>query len=232
MEFRVEQEAFSGPLGLLLELIDSQKLSISKVSLAEVTESYLRRMESEKIPVHELADFLLIASRLIYLKSRELMPFLQTKEDDAGVDALEEQLRLYKEFVEAAKLLEVRFGGNVMHPRPFVKIAQKEVRFSPPKSLTADFLAEVYQGILKRLEPFFALQETSMERVKSVEERIEELHSALTARSSMSFGEVVRTARSKMEVVVSFLALLELLRRQMVTVKQAKAFEEIELERM
>jgi segregation and condensation protein A len=86
--------------------------------------------------------------------------------------------------------------------------------------------------VLKRLEPFFALQETSLERVKSVEERIEELKGALEARAKVSFSDVVRGARSKMDVVVSFLALLELLRRQVVSVEQKNAFGDIELSRV
>lgn len=231
MVFAVSQEKFAGPLGLLLELIEGKKLTITDLSLAKVADDYLAYLESTTVPVDELADFLLIASRLIYLKSRELMPYLQVKDEDAGVDELEEQLRIYKEFVEAAKLLEVRFGANIMQPRPFVKIKLDEPKFLPPPTFAASMLAEVYRAVLKRLEPFFALQETSLERVKSVEERIEELTSALKTRASMSFKEVIHGASSKMEVVVSFLALLELLRRHSIKAKQVGAFGDIELQR-
>ncbi len=231
MVFAVAQESFSGPLGLLLELIEGKSLPITQVSLAKVTEDYLRYLETEKVPVEELADFLLVAARLIYLKSRELMPYLQSKDEDEGVDELEEQLRLYKEFVEAAKLLEARFGHEMMHPRPFVKIKRDEPAFNPPTSLGIKVIEETYRNVLKRLEPFFALHETSMERVKSLEERIDELTSALQTRATISFKEVMMSARSKMEVVVSFLALLELLRRNAVKVRQDKAFSDIELVR-
>ncbi len=232
MAFAVTQEGFTGPLGLLLELIEGKSLPITEVSLAQVAEEYLRYLESEKVPTEELADFLLVASRLIYLKSRELMPYLQVKDEDAGVDELEEQLRIYKEFVDAAKLLEERFGGTVMHQRPFVKIVREAPRFAPPQSLSAGVIEEVYRNVLKRLEPFFALQETSMERVKSVEERIEEMRHALASRATISFKDVVGGARSKMDVVVSFLALLELLRRSTITARQDDAFGDIELARV
>lgn len=231
MVFAVSQEAFNGPLGLLLELIEEKKLPIAQVSLARVTDDYLRYLETEKVPVEELADFLFVASRLIYLKSRELMPYLQSQDEDAGVDELEEQLRVYKEFVEAAKMIEERFGSRFMHARPYVKLARSGPRFSPPPSLSGMQFEEVYKGVIKRLEPFFALHETSMERVKSVEERIEELTSVLHSRATISFKDVVRSARSKMEVVVSFLALLELLRRKSVKVTQHQAFGDIELQR-
>jgi segregation and condensation protein A len=230
MEFGIQQEAFTGPLGLLLELIESKELLISKVSLAQVTDEYLKRMETEKVPINELADFLLIASRLIYLKSRELMPYLlRDEEAEEGIDELEEQLRVYKEFVEASKKLEERFGKSTMIARPFVRVKSTEPVFLPPPSLAIEILFDAYSTVLKRLEPFFALQETSMERIKSVEERIEELKDALEARAKVSFSDVVRGARNKMEVVVSFLALLELLRRQVVSVDQKGAFGEIEL---
>jgi segregation and condensation protein A len=232
MSFAVTHGSFSGPLGLLLELIEGKSLPITDIALAKVAEDYLRYLETEAVPVEELADFLLVASRLIYLKSRELMPYLQAKEEDEGVDELEEQLRIYKEFVEAAKLLETRFGQSVMHERPFVKIMRDTPRFSPPAGLIARDIEEVYRNVLKRLEPFFALQETSMERIKSVEERIEEMKTALESRATISFKDVVGGARSKMEVVVSFLALLELLRRNSVQVKQDTAFGDIELARV
>ncbi len=233
MEFGVQQEAFTGPLGLLLELIENKELLISKVSLARVTDEYLKRMETVRVPVDELADFLLVASRLIYLKSRELMPYLM-RDDEAedGIDELEEQLRIYKEFVEASKKLEERFGKMTMMARPYVKVKQLEPVFLPPPSLAIAILFDAYRNVIKRLEPFFALQETSMERIKSVEERIEELKGALEARAKVSFSEVVAGARSKMEVVVSFLALLELLRRQIVTVEQKGTFGEIELSKV
>jgi len=232
MEFAVQQESFNGPLGLLLELIESREFAISKVSLAQVTDDYLKRMETVKVPVDELADFLLVASRLIYLKSRELMPYLMRDEEaEEGIDELEEQLRIYKEFVEASKKLEERFGRMTMMARPFVRVKQLEPVFLPPPSLAVAILFDAYRTVIKRLEPFFALQETSMERIKSVEERIEELKGALGARARVSFSEVVAGARSKMEVVVSFLALLELLRRQVVSVEQKGAFGEIELTR-
>ncbi len=198
-----------------------------------MTDEYLKRMETVKVPVEELADFLLVASRLIYLKSRELMPYLMRDEEaEEGIDELEEQLRVYKEFVEASKKLEERFGKATMMARPYVRVKQLEPVFLPPPSLNVAGLFEAYKNVTKRLEPFFALQETSMERIKSVEERIEEMKGALETRARVSFSEVVRGARSKMEVVVSFLALLELLRRQVVSVEQKGAFGEIELSKV
>lgn len=233
MQFAVEQEAFSGPLGLLLELIEREELEITKVSLAKVAEEYLVHLETHDVPSDELADFLLVASRLIYMKSRELMPYLKIDEEEDGVDRLQDQLRLYQEYAAAARELEARYLKSRMYVRPYVKPKQtQQPGFVPATNATPEVLKELYQTILKRLQPFFALQEASMERTKSVEERLEELTEALRSKASMSFKEVVHGAKSKMEVVVSFLALLELLRRRAVKAEQTGAFSDIQLKRV
>ncbi|MFA6017705.1 MAG: segregation/condensation protein A [Patescibacteria group bacterium] len=232
MSFSVEQEEFSGPLGLLLELIDEQKLEITKVSLAKVTNEYLRYIKEHEVPSNELADFLLVASRLIYLKSRELMPYLRIDEEDAAAAKLEDQLRLYQEFIAVAAKLEERYVTCAMYARPFVKQKQTVADFLPAKNVSAASLLDAFKVVLKRLEPFFALQETSMDRVKSVEERMEEVRSVLATRANIRFRDIVANAGSKVEIVVSFLALLELLRRKHIVARQEGHGEEIHLERI
>ena len=230
MAFAVSQEKFSGPLELLLALIEEKKLTITEVSLKSVADEYLAYLEAHEVPSDELADFLLVASRLIYLKSRELMPYLRLDDEDANAAKLEDQLRLYREFVAAAAKLEERYLQTPLYRRPFVRL-QREMQFAPGKALTPAALADAYRSVLKRLEPFFALQQTSIERVKSIEERIEELTGALQAKATMRFKDVIASAGSKVEVVVSFLALLELLRRRSVRVKQDDHYGEIMIER-
>lgn len=231
MNFAVAQESFQGPLGLLLELIEGRQLDITKVSLAAVADEYLAHLEKEKVPPSELADFLLVASRLIYLKSRELLPYLRLPDEEAGADELANQLRLYQEFAAAAKRLEGRYMQSVLYARPLRRPEPKPGMFIKPVGVTAGRLSEIYNNVLKRLEPFFALQQVSMERVKSVEERIEELTSALTARAQLKFSDMMRSADRKMDIVVSFLALLELLRRNTIRASQTAMFGDIVLER-
>ncbi len=231
MAFTVEQGTFQGPLGVLLELIEKAELQITDVSLAKVAEDYLAYVDAHEVPPAEMADFLLVATRLIYLKSRELLPFLQNKDEDASAERLKDQLRIYREYAQAAERLQAMYATQPMFARPYVaKVRDAEPRFAPAQNLTLAALNESFKGMLKRLQPFFALQETSMERTKSVEERLKEMTEALRTRATMSFHEVVRGASSKMEVVVSFLALLELLRRRIVVAKQHDSFGEIELQ--
>ncbi|MFH1712307.1 MAG: segregation/condensation protein A [Patescibacteria group bacterium] len=222
MDFAVEQEKFSGPLGLLLDLLDKKELEIKDVALAQITDEYLAYLDANDVPSEEMADFLLIASRLIYLKSRELMPYLRVDEEDEKIVSLEDQLRLYRMFAEAADRIQGLYAGEMMMlRRPFVKVKlETQPKFIAPEGVTPPILNEAFQSLLRRLEPFFALHEASIERIKSVEERLTELREAIQTRVSMSFKEVVKSAKSKAEVVVSFLALLELVHRQIVKVKQ------------
>lgn len=220
MSFTVSQEKFSGPLQILLELLDKKELEIKDVALAEIANDYLDYMDKTEVPPEALADFLVIASRLIYLKSRELMPFLRIDEEDEKIENLEDQLRLYRLFIEAAGRLEERFIDSArILSRPKTKIELKS-KFSPGSNITSVLLKESFVNLLKKLEPFFALQRVSMERVKSVEERLEELRGAITNRAKMSFRDVTNGATSRVDIVVSFLALLELVRRQIVKAKQ------------
>lgn len=233
MQFTVAQESFSGPLGLLLELIEKRELDITKVSLAKVADEFVLSLQERQVPSDELADFLLVASRLIYLKSKELMPFLRIQDEDEGADTLAEQLRIYREFADAAGRLEERYMQSVMHARPYVKPkALDTATFVAPAGVTPQMLSEIYRNVTKRLEPFFALQEVSMERVKSVEERMDELRDVIAVKASLSFKDVAKSSERKIDVVMSFLALLELLRRNIVRVSQQGTWGDIMIHRV
>ncbi len=105
-EFILEQ--FTGPLDLLLSLIDGQKLNISELSLSNVTEQFLNHLDKiENKKPEELADFLVIATRLLFIKSNRLLPQFTLEEDEGP--SLEDQLRVYRAFVEASKKLNKRW---------------------------------------------------------------------------------------------------------------------------
>lgn len=225
MSFEVKLEQFSGPLQLLLELIESEQLPITEVSLASVTDDYLEHVERTDVPAEELADFLVVATRLLLIKSRAILPQLQI-EEEGNPDTLALQLKMYKEFVDASKLLEQAYGKHVMFSRPRVSAPKQEQGFFPPAEVTPPLLSDVFARLLKRLEPFFSLQRTSMERVASVQERVNEIREAILERSRMTFRQMVKGG-SKVEAVVSFLALLELMKQRIIDVVQSDTFSEI-----
>lgn len=230
MSFSVEQEHYSGPLALLLELIDERKLEITQVNLAQVADAFLAHIEQADVPEDEMADFLVVAARLIYLKSKELLPYLQLHDEEEAADRLEDRLRAYKDFVEAAKRLEEQWGRGVLHVRPFIR-PKREESFRPSENISVDGLREAFQMVLKRLAPFFALREQKMTRTVSVEERVKALRDALAVRVKIQFHEIAGGATERGDVVVSFLALLEMLRRHEVTIVQEGSFGGIVVER-
>ena len=220
--FAIKQEAFEGPLPLLLELLQNKKLEITSINLAGIAEDFLNYIEQHQIAPVELADFLLVASRLIYLKSRELLPKETIIEEFEDV-SLEEQLRLYQQFVDASKVIAELFSADAYFLRRKQPKIEREVEFSPSENLTAIELDKSFKRLTKRLEPFFSLNETSIEKVKSVEERMSELKDALkTGARHMNFKSIVKGAKNKAEVVVSFLAILELVRRQVLVAQQSE----------
>lgn len=222
--FKVEK--FEGPLDLLLKLVEQEELPITDISLAQITDQYIEFIEHTKnISKEELADFLLIAARLLLIKSRILLPSLVMPLEDVGV-SLEEQLRMYKQFVDAAKKIEVVLKQKrFTYPRE--KAPVQAGMFSPPKTLTSARLLQVFREVLRALEPIVRFPKAAVERIVSIQEKISEIHELLKSQGVMSFHTFVRAAKSPTEVVVTFLALLELVKQRIAFVSQDVLFTDI-----
>ena len=154
MAFEVRSEQFDGPLHVLLELIQEEELPITEVSLASVTEGYLHYMDTHEVPLAELADFLVVATKLLLIKSQAILPVkVEMEQEDPSTLAL--QLRLYKEFVDASKLIEERFDHlNQSFERVQADVVKMEKGEVVTNVIPTD-LAQAFTGLLKRLEPFF-----------------------------------------------------------------------------
>ncbi|MEI7741019.1 MAG: segregation/condensation protein A [bacterium] len=225
--YQFTHEHFSGPLELLLELIDKEKLDITKVSLAKVTEEYLAHLNSieEKMP-HEMADFLVVATRLLYLKSSLLLPDPEL-EAESGFD-LETQLKIYRDFLAASKKLEQMWKKDGrLFAREKTFVLDEGPKFAPSNNSTAATLREAFAAVVARLKPFANLEETRVRRVVSLAEKMEQLERMIHERTTMAFHEYLSDAESKGDVVVSFLALLELVKQRVVHVEQEAAFCDI-----
>ena len=230
MAYEVKIESFQGPLDLLLQLIESEKLEITSVSLMQVTEPFVKlvRENHGKIPPEDLADFLVVAAKLVYLKSKAILPGLSDAELEEGPD-LESQLRLYKAFVEASsKIAELEKQGRSTYSRTYRPL-KPEVSFVPPVGVTVDMLRDLYRQAARRLEPLLALPKTSGERAITIEEKIDELRSRVSKLMQSSFHRFLKESKDRHEMVVSFLALLELIKQRIVSVEQEGHFSDIRL---
>lgn len=229
--FAIKLQQFEGPLDLLLELIEQDKLDISTLSLATVTDNYLKHLENDKnIPTEELADFLVVATRLLFIKSRLLLPFLNFGDEEPAGD-LESQLRIYKEYLDASKWLDA-----MMVKKRFLyvheKLPQVEIGFAPPKALGTDQMANLMRAVIMRLEPIVKVPQATIEKTVSIHEKIRQIQALFTNAKRTSFAKVLLSAETRTEVIVSFLALLELVKQRSVAVSQSERWGDIVIDRV
>ena len=227
--YEIKVENFEGPLDLLLKLIEREERDITTVALAKVTDQYIEQLKGlAEIPVEELADFLVVAARLLYLKSRMLLPLLQWDQEEEDGD-LERRLRMYKEYVEAAKKVQAMLAKR-RHTYVREKPPVEALGFAPPAGLTADKMAELFREVLHRLIPVVKPPEGVIEKTVSIHEKIRHIQGLIAAHAKVSFRSVLQSAETRAEIIVTFLALLELVKQRHVTVRQQDHFGEIELE--
>lgn len=224
--FKVDLGFFEGPLDLLLFLVKKEELSIWEVSLTKITEEYLKYLEEKKFinPSRE-ADFLLIASILIHLKSSRLLPKIKLEEGEEDEEfALRERIETYgiiKNYAEALKRLEE--SVNILRRGKGEEIGAETIWEFP--SLYE--IAKAFIEVAKRKE-----REESIpyrERKISIEEKISELLSILKMSGSLKLLEYLENLNSLEEIIVTFLAILEMIRSGFITAKQKKEFGEIEI---
>lgn len=229
-ELRLQQ--FSGPIEKLLELIEEKKLEITEFNLAEITASfldYLKKLaedrDNDSLDSRLIADFVVVASRLLLIKSKALLPSLElTGEEEAEIKDLEERLLKYREFKPAMLLFKKLYeGGKFSVSRPF--FCDRQPIFYPPKNIGAESL---HQSISELFKYF---NESALETKKidsplvKLEEKIEEIIKYIE-KGAGRFSKIAGQ-KSRPEIIVLFLALLHLLRDQIIKTEQNKEFDDI-----
>jgi segregation and condensation protein A len=225
---KVKVEQFEGPLDLLLQLIENQELDITALSLANVTEQFLDYVKNlqEKNPMG-LADFLVIAAKLLVIKSKALLPNLEfnIEEEEAAFD-LTQQLLTYKKFKEVArhlKKLDLRRKQSWTHDVEF----EARVTFVPDDNLTVDVLAASLKTLASELKEIVRLPQQVLAEVVSITEKIEHIQKIISNKIETSLSSLIKDAKNKTEVVVTFLALLELIKQRILVVEQDQLFADI-----
>ncbi|HUT22656.1 MAG TPA: ScpA family protein [Candidatus Bipolaricaulota bacterium] len=228
--YKIKIEKFSGPLDLLLQLIEGKELEITEISLSQVTDQYLEHIKKlTNKPAEELADFLVIAAKLLLFKSKAILPIV---EEEVEPDELEKQLKMYKEYYEASKVIDAMMGKeNFSFGREKSPI-KMEVEFHPPENVNSASLKEVFLKILKRLDPLLSLPKVAIEKTISIQEKIMSLQKALSRFRNIDFSKLTKNAKSKTEIIINFLALLELIKRRSVFVSQNEIFGNIQVKKI
>lgn len=232
MEFNTNN--YSGPLGLLLHLIEQDELDITEVDLAKIADQYVKKIrEVDNLDPEELADFLLIASKLLFIKSKALLPYLYPETEDEDLHELTEQLRMYKEFVKASEGIKAMIAKQrFMFSPPLSKSRREKLnipKFNESCNVNQDILKEAFINLIDKLEKRGEekLPEKTLEAKINIEDRIKMIKELLFKKLKFNFSKFIATAKSKTEVVVSFLAILELAKQQELVFEQDELFSEI-----
>lgn len=228
-EFHSQQ--FSGPLDLLLQLIEEQQMDITQIALASVTEQFLEHVQhlENMVDATQLADYLSIAAKLLVLKSKQILPTLEIEHDDEEpAYDLEAQLLRYKQFKEAAKVLK-KFDNR--RRQSFTREAGdnlvQRVSFYPDPTVKPERLHESILLVVQALKEIIRQPEGTVREVISIQEKIADLQERISRQVHMKLSEMIAEAKDKTEVIVTFLALLELTKQRIVIVEQDVLFSDI-----
>ncbi len=223
--FSVKIGEFEGPLELLLNLIEERRLLISDISLSSVAEDFLSYLQAaEAFPIGAAAHFIAVAATLLLLKSRALLPVLSlTKEEEGDVKDLEFRLKLYQAFRIIARDLghmteRMFFGSGMRGTEPV---------FAPSRDLSLASLSEAAEHVLQNAPRAEKKREVAVTSVMSLEEMIDRLSDRISKAMNMTFREFAGSSKDRRELVVGFLAILELFKRGFVRVEQDASFGEI-----
>lgn len=226
--YEIKTDAYEGPLSLVLDLIEARKLLVNDLALAQVTDDFVGHVRSqETFPVEDVTEFIAIAATLILVKSKSLLPDLcLTAEESADVEDLKRRLEAYAKVREAATELARLYGRAPMFP---AGERAPEVFFAPSKDLSAENLAEALARVLAAREAVEKLPEHKVRPMVTIEEMMERLATRVQTAMNLSFKEFAGGAKEKVEVIVSFLALLELVKQGAVAAEQWEHFGDIRI---
>jgi segregation and condensation protein A len=229
--YQIQLPVFEGPLDLLLHLVEREELDITTIALAQVTDQYLAYLaELEKRRAGELAEFLVVAAKLLLIKSQALLPrppTLTAEEEDVGED-LVRQLQAYKRFKEIAKLLHEREGKGL---HSYVRVAPMP-RLDPQpdvENVSLDDLLIYVQEALDAL-PAPPVGEVVTPVKVTIDQQITRIENQLAERRQVHFREFLSEAKSRVEIIVTLWAVLELIKQKRARVRQEELFGEIVIE--
>ncbi len=221
---QIKLEQFEGPLGLLLELIEQEQLDITDLSLAKVTDQYIAILEAQtELHPDEIADFLLVAAKLLYLKSKVLSPDYFVDEPAVETD-LAKQLRLYQEYIQVAKKIQQRWRNDNYFYSRIKPWKLPKPKFIPPHNISVSGLQFLMSEILSQLEPIARLKIKKMKTTVSIKDRIEYIKNYIKQKTSFAWHDLVAQSVTKTERIVNFLAVLELVKQREVEVYQETIF--------
>jgi segregation and condensation protein A len=251
MAYELKLEKFSGPLEKLLELIEEQKMDVSEVSMAHVTDDFLKYLETltkEKKSIGDrvdlfredlrlVADFISVASRLVFLKSKYLLPGIALgEEEEADIRDLEHRLKMYQELKPALRIVAKLWReSHHSYSRPYFLgrgggLAEGQKVFYPGGNVTARALATAANRIFETIKTYELETETIKEKIVTLEEKIVEVLARMEREGNFEISGSRRSA-SRADIILIFLAVLHLARDEQVALRQNGIFSDIIVEK-
>jgi len=238
--YTIKTSAFEGPLGLLLSLVEKRKLFINDVSLAEVTDDYINYVNNlTGIHPGEISSFIIVAATLILIKSKSLLPTLDLSAEEKGdIKNLQDRLQLYELFSKLSLHILNNFGKKIL----FAPLERKSdmIVFLPDDQITPESMMVFVGEVLGRIPKPVFLPEIEVKKVVNIKEMIDSLTDRIEKSLKMNFrdfsgmsaqGGHVRSREEKINIIVSFLAMLELVRNGLLNAIQENHAADIIIEK-
>lgn len=230
--YKVVTPVYEGPLDLLLQLIERAELDITKLALAEVTDQYLGHLrQMHDRAAEEVSAFIVIAAKLVQIKSEALLPrppIREAGEEDPG-EALARQLIAYKRYREIAKILEQRESSGF---RTYLRLAPppKIERKLDLEDISLEDLVLAAENVFSQIENQTSLTDSSTPPRISIRQKLNRITNFLKRQTNVTFYSLLDDHHSRLEIVVTFLAILELIKRRFIQAHQESTFSDIVLE--
>ena len=226
--FRIQTEVYQGPFEVLLDLIEARKLLVNDLTLASITEDFIQHVRVQtEFPIEETANFIQIAATLLLIKSKSLIPDLAlSEEENTDVEDLKRRLAAYEKVREASRCLARIFGKTMMLP---AGERSPEPSFAPSRDLSAQALSEALAQVLAAREEVEELPEARVKPLITIEEMMDRLAKRVQSALTLSFNEFSKGTNERVEIIVSFLALLELVKQGAVAAEQYDTYGDIRI---
>lgn len=226
--FTIATEAYQGPFELLLDLIEERKLFVNDLALSTITEDFVAHVRAQAaFPIEETANFIQIAATLLLIKSKSLIPDLElTDDENSDIEDLKRRLAAYEKVREAARELSRIFGGAAMAG---AGERSREATFAPSDDLSSGALAAALARLIAAREEVRSLPTARVKPLITIEEMMDRLAKRVQSALTLSFKEFSKNSKERIEVIISFLALLELVKRGAVAAEQHEMHGDIRI---
>ncbi len=236
-KYAIKIDNFEGPLDLLCHLIDKNKMDIYEINLSEITDQYIDYLnEQEQLNLEIASEFLVMASTLLYLKSKNLLPKQETEEEEVTEEELIRRIIEYKKFKEISKVLRenyLTFSNRYFKEQENIELPKQKLEKDYDKTL----IPEIYKKLVERNSVKLNQNAKNIEKIALVENytvasKVKEMFKVLVKQKKFVFNKLFSVKRhNKQEVVTAFSGLLELSRRNKVETTQEELFGDITVEK-